>query len=903
MDVSIIIPVFNKSGLTRVCLNALRRTLPTKMDWEVVVIDNASTDDTQIVLAEFPWIRMVRNLANLGFAGANNQGAAIASGTLLILLNNDTEPQAGWVQALVQAAQGENVGVVGARLLFPDRTVQHAGVVFSRERFGPFQYNPYHYLWSSPGTALAVMQPREYQAVTGACLATPRDLYLELGGLDEAYWNGYEDIDYCFKVTRSGKRIVYEPQAEIIHFESQSGIMRFSRQTYNAVLLASRWPDYPKTDHTQNYLRAGNIRRKNRYANLFSTVSTPTPKTTVLVHGSGLANLERLAKDIQNTAAPLEKIIWTLPSDPPSFGRIPVLIDRRDCVEASRTAMDIRGDRYLAFVEATIALEPLWLDRLIEELEFGTDVVAATIPPDDSVRGDTTVLSADARCTLLALRFLPQHEALRDFPTLGGAVADLLLRMLPYEYGTRVALESVKQVPVPQPDEHFSKLYGAPLSRFLSPDLHLLESVLRERPTPDVVAKKASIIMLSWNAPEFTKIALESIRAHTKMEHEVIIVDNGSSSATTDWLKELENVTVIYNATNRGFAAGCNQGIAAATGDYIVLLNNDVAVTDGWLENLVLAVMRDPATGVSAPRSNEIAGDQKLLDLDYSDLEQMQGTAARRSRVWRRAGYFTDRAIGFCLCIDRTVIEQVGGIDEAYGTGNFEDDDFCMRVRAAGYRIFVCDDVFIHHFGSKSFQANNVDYAATMSRNWAKFAAKWGYPAQYPLNGYDPQRAIRHGFDRMKHFISIGARPQATAQCDLSKADSETNLLIAAIITSEDDWSAISSIVRRCLNTFTIDDSVAILLGCQGEASAESIGKRVEKMIEKGDIDPARCVDVFVSDEGDLLGWIAQFKARNRYAMPVSRHWLPQFVELGARSPSDLRRLYEGLGKQEPRPV
>jgi len=76
-------------------------------------------------------------------------------------------------------------------------------------------------------------------------------------------------------------------------------------------------------------------------------------------------------------------------------------------------------------------------------------------------------------------------------------------------------------------------------------------------------------------------------------------------------------------------------------------------------------------------------------------------------------------------------------------------------VRAAGYQIYVCDDVFIHHFGSQSFKANNVDYMATMRANWSIFARKWGYPAEYPTQGYDPRTAIYRGFDRARHFAEI----------------------------------------------------------------------------------------------------------------------------------------------------
>jgi GT2 family glycosyltransferase/tetratricopeptide (TPR) repeat protein len=264
-----------------------------------------------------------------------------------------------------------------------------------------------------------------------------------------------------------------------------------------------------------------------------------------------------------------------------------------------------------------------------------------------------------------------------------------------------------------------------------------------------------SIVMLSWNAPQFTKLALESIRAHTSGEYEIVIVDNGSAAETVEWLKSLPDVRVIFNAENRGYAAGNNQGLAAARGEYVVLLNNDVVVTDGWLDGLLDAFDRVPGLGISAPRSNKVAGNQQVTDAVYADMTQMHGYARARRERFRGQHYLTDRAIGLCLCIARRVIDDVGGIDEQYGTGNFEDDDFCLRVRAAGYQIAVCEDVFIHHFGSQTFAANKVDWASTMRENWHKFAKKWGYPEAYPEQGYAPAVAIAKGFDRTRHYVAL----------------------------------------------------------------------------------------------------------------------------------------------------
>ncbi len=204
MDYSIIIPVFNKAELTRNCLLTLRETLAGAGTGEVIDIDNASSDETPEMLAEFPWATVIRNERNLGFSGANNQGARIAKGRFLVLLNNDTQAFPGWLAAMLEVAKQPDVGIVGARLLFPDNTIQHAGVIVAGNLFGRSSFSPFHCSYRVPANDPQVMAPREYQIVTGACMATPRELYLELGGLDETYWNGYEDVDYCLKVRARG---------------------------------------------------------------------------------------------------------------------------------------------------------------------------------------------------------------------------------------------------------------------------------------------------------------------------------------------------------------------------------------------------------------------------------------------------------------------------------------------------------------------------------------------------------------------------------------------------------------------------------------------------------------------------------------------------------------------------
>lgn len=225
--VSIIIPVFNKMEYTRRCLEALYRNTPFESAFEVIVIDNGSMDGTAAFLANavslYPNLKVITNRENRGFAGANNQGAEAARGIFLVFLNNDTEPEARWLDtALAHLENSDGVGIVGSKLLYPNRTIQHCGVEFITRQDRPYELWPEHRLRFAPEDDPAANEVSEMEAVTGACLFIRRDLFLELGGFDESYGLYFEDTDLCFKVRARGKRIFYEPGSVVIHHESKS---------------------------------------------------------------------------------------------------------------------------------------------------------------------------------------------------------------------------------------------------------------------------------------------------------------------------------------------------------------------------------------------------------------------------------------------------------------------------------------------------------------------------------------------------------------------------------------------------------------------------------------------------------------------------------------------------------
>ncbi len=870
MEYSIVIPVFNREDLTKQCLETLRPTLEGAGAGEVIIVDNGSRPETAAVLAAFPWVRVIRNERNLGFAAACNQGTRAAAGRYVVHLNNDTVGVAGWLATMLRVFEEEpNVGIVGPKLLFPDGTLQHAGVVAYPHRFGPETIGPYHYLWQQAGSHRVAAMPVDLEVVTGACLVTPRELFLELGGFEEVFWNGYEDVDYCLKVRARGLRVRYEPRAVLFHFESQSGPQRKRRLTHNLHALGKRWAGRQVADNNRHNLEFGLVSREAHTSFWRTAQAIHRPQLTVVISGEGEVPP---AVTPRGTAMPIDKTI--------AVGA------GREAVDAARRAMRTRGDRYMAFIEGRAALEPSWLAHLINTLEFGDEVVAATYV-GAKAEIDATPISADARCTLVALRNIPQDLELGEFETLDAALADLLVRASARGRVVRAVPEAIGTLPPLAPSPAFEARYATKLDAVALDDRTKARALHRIAGNGRTDDRSASIIMLSWNAPEYTKIAVNSIRAQTRGDYEIIIVDNGSEPETLAALRELDDVRIIYNTENKGFAYGCNQGIAAARGRYAVLLNNDVVVTDGWLERLIDAHLRDPLVGVTAPRSNRVAGHQLINDSSYANLEEMQNYAANRARTYRRSGYLTDRAIGFCLCIDRKVVESVGGIDPRYGTGNFEDDDFCIRVRAAGYRIYVCDDVFIHHFGSVTFAKNKIDYAATMKRNWEIFAERWGFPSAFPEAGYIPDKAIAGGFNPERHFVALPA-VAAEAPAEATLPDRAYDFTFIASARNERDWNALSPTLTNYLATFRASDSVVFRIVAGESLEVDVIERRIVRAMERAGITDELSADVLLTDTLEVVPLDAHTQT---FRVVRNDAQLQAHPLLEARNPAGLRRL------------
>jgi GT2 family glycosyltransferase/glycosyltransferase involved in cell wall biosynthesis len=253
-EVSIIIPVLNKLEFTRQCLDRIWRNTADAISYEVIVVDNGSSDGTADWFADigrFPKpIQYQRNATNLGFAAGNNLGAQLSRGRQLLFLNNDTLVEPGWLAEMLRVSRSSpSVGVVGIKQLFPyTNTIYHTGIVFTPEG------RPEHLYPHLDASLPQVNKEREYQAVTGACLLMERSLFDDCGGFDEAYRNGYEDIDLCMKVRQRGRTVVCCTAAYIYHY-GQISEGRTADDDANAALFASRWGGGLKSDRDAYLIR------------------------------------------------------------------------------------------------------------------------------------------------------------------------------------------------------------------------------------------------------------------------------------------------------------------------------------------------------------------------------------------------------------------------------------------------------------------------------------------------------------------------------------------------------------------------------------------------------------------------------------------------------------------------
>jgi GT2 family glycosyltransferase len=235
---------------------------------------------------------------------------------------------------------------------------------------------------------------------------------------------------------------------------------------------------------------------------------------------------------------------------------------------------------------------------------------------------------------------------------------------------------------------------------------------------------EVSIVLAAYNALEYSRACLESIREYTPIPYELVLVDNGSSDGTKEYFETIPGARIIRNETNLGFPRGYNYGMKACNGQYIVLINNDCIVSCNWLSNLLSCACSDAAIGMVGPRGNRINGVQRI-EQEFNNLEEFYRFTEIFNKPDPKKWFEVKKLVGFCLLLKREVMDKIGYFDESYGLGTHEDIDYALRARQAGFKLFCAGDVFTYHFSHRTFLANNINLQEIYKHNKFIFNQKW----------------------------------------------------------------------------------------------------------------------------------------------------------------------------------
>jgi len=234
-----------------------------------------------------------------------------------------------------------------------------------------------------------------------------------------------------------------------------------------------------------------------------------------------------------------------------------------------------------------------------------------------------------------------------------------------------------------------------------------------------------TIVILTHNELAYTRQCVASIQDFTDEPIELVFVDNGSKDGTVEYLRSIPGARVIENSQNRGFPIAANQGMAVARGDQILLLNNDVVVTTGWLRRMLDALLTSQDVGLVGPLTNCTSGMQRI-EVPYRDLDALETFAWSWWKSHQNQRMDTEVLMGFCLLMRTDVARELGTLDERFELGLYEDVDFACRARQAGYRNVIATDAFVHHFGHRTFIGAEIDADKLLQVNEQRFAEKWG---------------------------------------------------------------------------------------------------------------------------------------------------------------------------------
>jgi GT2 family glycosyltransferase len=383
-----------------------------------------------------------------------------------------------------------------------------------------------------------------------------------------------------------------------------------------------------------------------------------------------------------------------------------------------------------------------------------------------------------------------------------------------------------------------------------------------------------SFVILCYNNWDTSKQAITSLIESLNPSYyqrgvEIIVVNNGSTDETAfgslqlqRTYKEQVQIKILQNEENLGYPAGINSGLAHCNGEIITVLNNDLVFPENWFDGLIKTLGTDPTIGAVAPYLSYASGSQHV-GINCNSLEEMNEFAKFFMTRNKEKVIYVDRVIGACMVFKRSVIEIIGGNDLWYGIGNFDDDDWTMRLRIAGFNIALVGSSFVHHLGSVSFNKDPYLFNNALLTNYQKFLKKWN------IRTWDhvvKEKIIAEtAFHKKHHFCPIRIEQFTEPNKKFESNTGKLNLLYVA------DWTNPKSEWKKKLNeimSYDLDGVKIFFWVPSNYYEGPTIREEIYDLVPNGNIDIDLMdniiphiellkflsdFDVFVKIEGDFV--------------------------------------------------
>ena len=723
------------------------------------------------------------------------------------------EPEAAArVQTFVAAAtldpQG---GILGGCATEPGGWLRF-GTVFSTVPYGPYPVEPFALVDALRGKSGAP-QPDAIDAIAPGIYVVDREAFVAAGGFNPSLGSPWRVYDLCARLRAAGRPVRWDSRLMF-------GLDLLTNGPADAVDhrdFITSWAEQLSAHYDLDTPARGAIRRPIRQPfGQSEVVTAPLPPVKIVLCGEGELGASALRNATRIKPARIE--------------------DVRGDNAAARAALEriLRGrsDSYLAVVDASTPLDKLWLERLLIELEWASNVCAV------------------------------RHEGLALL-ALGRIPLDLQLPV-----GISNPLEAIDALidAARGRGKKMRRLDGAsvsPATRRLAKDLTL------------------SVAIVAHSKELYHRSSFEALYAGD-LGVDFHVVATPLVPQTLAHLRTHPTLDIIVD-DSRGLTAGVNAALTRSRGDLAVVIGDDFYPPSQWLDMVREAFALRPDAGIIAFSSVYVEGPQQVPDIGYPDIVAFRTYVAQRKISYRREARLADRIAALAFAIDARALAAVGGFDERLGVGRWGVEDLALRVRAAGYNIYVSQDLFVHRYEPSTAEPISNEPEEEGRRALA-FARKWGLKAP-ELGSFDPGPMIARGFQPERDRIPL----EDIVHVERSLRESYDAIFIATC-AEESDLEAVSGALQKYLTALRPDDAVLFAIGVGGELDVEVVGARARAVARKAKSSTEQTPDVVIAVIKPNFDWLAALPSGPRRRVYDACDALGEIEPLEDVTPSGYRR-------------